>query len=193
MPIPPPVNLSPLESILARSRQIMNVVETKNPVKQVDNSSTERSYVNEDYNYNEKDEREPEYDTYQHTPSSDPIMYTAEQVMASNLPPAIKEAMIKNPIPRYQTPPSKISAETISKITGAPIRTNQPKQQINENVKKQDSDMITISRSELKDMINEGISTFFKQVYDKTLTEETIRKTINVLIKEGKINVKKKI
>jgi hypothetical protein len=53
--------------------------------------------------------------------------------------------------------------------------------------------MITISRSELKDMINEGISTFFKQVYDKTLTEETIKKTINVLIKEGKINVKKKV
>jgi hypothetical protein len=41
-------------------------------------------------------------------------------------------------------------------------------------------------------MINEGISTFFKQVYDKTLTEETIKKTINLLIKEGKIGVKKK-
>ena len=33
---------------------------------------------------------------------------------------------------------------------------------------------------------------FFKQVYDKTLTEETIKKTINLLIKEGKITTKKK-
>ena len=65
---------------------------------------------------------------------------------------------------------------------------------ISENIQSPtNSDMITISKADLKEMINEGISTFFKQVYDKTLTEETIKKTINLLIKEGKIGVKKKV
>jgi hypothetical protein len=205
IPIPPSVNLSPLEALLAKSRQIMNVVESTMPVKQVSNSkvieddevdsyssrSNSRPQIQENYGYDERDEREMTYESYNPTPSSEPRMYTAEQVMASNLPPAVKAAMINNPIPQFQVPPSKVTAEAISKITGAPIRSNEPRRPINEN--RQGSDMITISKSELKDMINEGISTFFKQVYDKTLTEETIRKTINVLIKEGKINVKKRV
>jgi hypothetical protein len=54
------------------------------------------------------------------------------------------------------------------------------------------SDLITLSRTELQEMINESINNFFKQTYDKTLTEQTIKKTINMLIKEGKLAVKKK-
>jgi hypothetical protein len=52
--------------------------------------------------------------------------------------------------------------------------------------------MITISRVDLQNMIDESINRFFKQVYDKTVTEETIKKTINTLIKEGKIQTKRK-
>lgn len=200
METPQPVNLSALSAILAKSRQVMNVVESTKPVVQVDNSKTSttgyennRSQVNENYGYDERDEREPVYETYQppKVSSDSAIMYTAEQVMASKLPDAVKALMIKTPIPQLQGPPSRFSAEDISKITGAPIRTAQPKQ-MNESVRPHNSDMITVSKSELKEMINEGISTFFKQIYDKTLTEETIKKTINLLIKEGKINVKKK-
>ena len=204
METPQPVNINALSAILAKSRQVMNVVESTNPVKQVDNSKTStvgyenetrsnRSQMNEDYGYNERDEREPVYETYQPKQNTDPITYTPEQVMASKLPDAVKALMIKTPIPQFQAPPSKFSAEDISRITGAPIKTNQPQQRVpvSESVRT-NSDMITISKSELKDMINEGISTFFKQIYDKTVTEETIKKTINLLIKEGKINVKKK-
>jgi hypothetical protein len=203
IPIPPSVNLSPLEALLAKSKQIMNVVESTMPVKQVSNSkvieddevesyptrSNNRPRIEENYGYDERDEREMTYENYSSTPSSEPRMYTAEQVMASKLPQNIKDAMIKMPIPQFQVPPSKVSAEAISKMTGAPIR----RQEMNESVRQSNSDMITISRTELKDMINEGISTFFKQIYDKTLTEETIKKTINLLIKEGKINVKKRV
>jgi hypothetical protein len=64
-----------------------------------------------------------------------------------------------------------------------------PRQAINENV---NSDMITISTVDLQNMIDESINRFFKQVYDKTVTEETIKKTINTLIKEGKIQTKRK-
>lgn len=204
METPQPVNLNALSALLAKSKQIMNVVESTNPVKQVSNAKViedeedtsyrrPQSQVNENYGYNENDEREPVYESYvPPTSNSNATMYTAEQVMASKLPDVVKAAMIKNPIPQLQTPPSKFSAEDISRITGAPIRNNQP-QQVKESIRPNNSDMITISKSELKDMINEGISTFFKQIYDKTLTEETIKKTINLLIKEGKINVKKKV
>jgi hypothetical protein len=110
--------------------------------------------------------------------------------------------MLKNRIARPQSFGTGVSAEEISRITGAPIRKpaqqqqQQQQQRLNENQAPrqiQNSDMITCSKAELKEMINEGISTFFKQVYDKTLTEETIKKTINLLIKEGKIGVKKKV
>ena len=112
--------------------------------------------------------------------------------MESKLPPAIKEAMLKKPIPRLSGPPSKVSAEAIAKLTGATIRKpneTRPKQRLTESF---DSDMITVSRTDLQNMIDESINRFFKQVYDKTVTEETIKKTINTLIKEGKIKTKRK-
>ncbi len=197
MEIPKPVDINALSGLLAKSRQVMNVVESKNPIKQKNtNSDVQSSYGSE--MYNENDEREPVYENYQYSNNeelvSDPTEvrdYTEEQVMNSNLPQNIKEAMLKNRIPRLSAPPSKFSAEDISRITGAPIK--QPKQVVNENQNRvQNSDMITISRSELQNMINESINTFFKQTYDKTITEEAIKKTINLLIKEGKITTKKK-
>lgn len=195
METPAPVNLAALSGILAKSRQVMAKVETEKPVKQSKGSVMTESY---DSGYNENDEREPIYENYEAPQGTfDPTNvqdYTEEQVMNSNLPANVKEAMLKNRIPRLSAPPSKFTAEDISRITGAPIKKpTQPRPMVNENVQRpQGSDMITLSKSELKEMINEGISTFFKQVYDKTLTEETIKKTINLLIKEGKIIPKKK-
>lgn len=195
--MPKPVDINALSGLLAKSRKVMNVVESKNPVKQTNtHSDVQTSYTTEIYN--ENDEREPVYENYQYSNNeqlvSDPTEvrdYTEEQVMNSNLPQNIKEAMLKNRIPRLSAPPSKFTAEDISRITGAPIR--QPKQVVNEAQNRvQNSDMITISRSELQNMINESINTFFKQTYDKTITEEAIKKTINLLIKEGKITTKKK-
>ena len=52
--------------------------------------------------------------------------------------------------------------------------------------------MITISKTELKTMINEAIGQFFTQAYNKNLTEAAIAQTIKTLIKEGKLAVKKK-
>ena len=37
-------------------------------------------------------------------------------------PKLVKEAMLKNRIPRLSAPPSKFTAEDISRITGAPIK-----------------------------------------------------------------------
>lgn len=198
---PRPVDISALSGILGKAKQVMNVVESREPEKK---STKSRDFDPRDsYNqplydstpvYSEADEREPIYENYQ-SASQGAVAnsnYTPEQIMASNLPPAIKEAMLNKPIPRLSGPPSKVSAEAIAKLTGATIRKpneGNPRQVIKEGTK---SDMITINRVDLQNMIDESINRFFKQVYDKTVTEETIKKTINTLIKEGKIQTKRK-
>jgi hypothetical protein len=200
---PKPVDISALErlGILGKAKQVMSVVESREPEKKATKSkdfdprqSYNQSMFDDSPTYTESDERKPIYENYQ--PATQSVIanndYTPEQIMASNLPPAVKEAMLKNPIPRLSGPPSKVSVEAIAKLTGASIRKPnemKPRQVINENV---NSDMITISRIDLQNMIDESINRFFKQVYDKTVTEETIKKTINTLIKEGKIQTKRK-
>lgn len=202
MDIPKPVDLGALTNLLAKSKQVMNVVESRVPEKKTqkgkdfDPRDTYNQSMFSEPIYNENDEREPVYENHIPTQTSSTFNvqdYTPEQVMASNLPQVVKEAMLNKPIPRLSGPPSKVSVEEIARITGAKIRTpesrtSQSRQIISES---NNSDMITISRSQLQDMINESINTFFKQTYNKTLTEETIKKTINLLIKEGKITTKK--
>jgi hypothetical protein len=191
MDTPTPVNLNALKNILAKSKAVMAAVEEKSPSK-----PTQTRSIDEGYNqpiYNESDEKEINYatpDLSAYQPTGQPRMYTTEQVMASNLPPAIKEAMIKNPIPQLQMPPSKFSIEDLGDLVEKPRVKSQVN--LNENTVRNNSDMITISRTELKELINESLMSFFKNSYEKTLTEAAIKKTINTLINEGKINVKKK-
>jgi hypothetical protein len=199
---PKPVDISALSGILGKARQVMNVVESREPEKKATKSkdfdpreSYNQSMFDDSPIYSESDEREPIYENYQQSAHQGVISnnnYTPEQIMASNLPPAVKEAMLNKPIPRLSGPPSKVSVEAIAKLTGASIKKPnevRPKQRLTEG---NDSDMITISRTDLQNMVDESINRFFKQVYDKTVTEETIKKTINMLIKEGKIQTKRK-
>lgn len=196
MDFPKPVDINALDALLSKAKKVMNVVESNNPVVQKNTNVNDFSNSYGSETYNESDEKEPLYEDFkysnQQSQSTDPTEvrdYTEKQVMNSNLPPNIKEAMLKNRIPRLSGPPSKFTAEELSKITGAPLK---QKQIVVENRINQQSDMVTISRTELQNMINESINTFFKQTYDKTITEEAIKKTINLLIKEGKITPKKK-
>jgi DNA-directed RNA polymerase subunit E'/Rpb7 len=52
---------------------------------------------------------------------------------------------------------------------------------------------MTIDPNMLKSMIKEAVAEYFKESYEKKITEAAISKTINLLIKEGKIQTKKKI
>lgn len=195
MDTPAPVNLAALKGILANAKKVMNKVE-ENTVPKGSNKT-----IREEYNsyqepiYNESDEREPIYEQFSPQPQSSmqPQMYTAEQVMASNLPPAVKEAMLKNPIPQLQGPPSKFSLEDLGdliekpknnyKSPGVPLRESsgnyQPQMSIDPNM--------------LKEMVKEAVAEYFKESYEKKITEAAIAKTINLLIREGKIQTKKKI
>lgn len=198
METPLPVNLNALSAILQNAKKVMNKVEAANPIK----SSSTTDEINEsygDYNststYDERDEKEMTY-AQTSTTYNNPtrlVDYSDEQVRNSNLPQAIKEAMIKNHIPKV----SAIPTFNVEDIMGPQPKKEIKKevirevQQINNRLHELENDMVTISRGELKDLINETLLNFLKNSYEKTLTEETIKKTINVLIKEGKINGKK--
>ena len=201
METPPPVNLNSLKNILANAKAIMNKVEADKPIvnANADSRVAMAESYNQNYNqpiYSETDEREPDYPSYTPTQSTQPRGYTAEQVMASNLPPAIKEAMIKNPIPQLSMANINNSF-SLDDVTDQPQQRQSPVQQrksLTENRVLQDSDMVTLSRGELKELINETLVNFLKNNYEKNLTETTIKRTINLLIKEGKLgNAKKTI
>jgi hypothetical protein len=197
MEMPAPVPLGALEGLLARSKQVMQQVEAKNPIIQKgSDSGLVESYTpqqnTQSYGYDESDEKDMYYGDYK-SPEKDVtqvVDYTEEQVMSSNLPPAIKEAMLKNRIPRLSGPPSKVSPEAIARMTGIqPKPQQQTRQPLTENVN--NSGMVTVSKEQLQAMIKEGIDNFFKNDYEKRITEAAIKKTITVLIKEGKLNTKK--
>jgi hypothetical protein len=95
--------------------------------------------------------------------------------------------MLKNPIPQLQGPPSKFSLEDLGDLVEKP-KTRQP---IRENVSQTTSQGIMVDPNVLKSMIKEAVAEYFKESYEKQITEQAIKKTINVLIKEGKINTKK--
>lgn len=194
---PAPVVMTPqMIALLAKSKQVMNKSLNDKPIV-----SKHTQEVSESYNYDstpiyaESDEREPNYNQYAPTPvSAAPLQnFSKEHIMASKLPDNIKEAMIKKPIARAEM--TGLSQEAIEAINPTARKViPQPRQMVSENrtTKSVDSDLITISRSELKEIMNETLVSFLKTNYEKSLTEAAITKTINLLIKEGKIGVKKK-
>lgn len=185
METPQPVNLNnpALIALLRNSKQIMNKVE------------------NNDYttgNINQRALTEQGITELQNEGFTPPtqtqvIDYSDDQVMNSRLPDNVKKAMISNRIPKVSPLSNTFSLDDVSEMVERPMgfpKVPQTKRNINESVSS--SDTITISKTELKSMINESLANFFKQSYDNTLTENAIKKTIQMLIKEGKINVKQK-
>jgi hypothetical protein len=102
--------------------------------------------------------------------------------------------MIRNPIPQLSMANAN-STFSLEDVMDQPQQRQAPVQQrkpLTENRIQKDSDMVTLSRGELKELINETLVNFLKNNYEKNLTETTIKRTINLLIKEGKIGTAKK-
>jgi hypothetical protein len=182
---PPPVQITPaMQAILNRAKNVMKQVDNNKPI--VLSETTQKIIETE----------EPE--------NSTPLVpksaggYTREQVLASKFPQAIKEAMLKS-VPKEIPQPFNSRLEDMSELEDikmipnkrAPILKSQPINE-NRNTSNSNSDMITLSKTELKELINESLINFLTQSYNKNLTEETIKKTMNLLIKEGKLSIKQK-
>ena len=177
-PTPMPVNLNnpALMALLNKSKNVMKKVEANAPI--VLSETTLKQTAAEAMS-------EPEI--------TQPIQpraaagYTREQVMASKLPDVIKQGMLKS-IPIMEATTFELDDEDI--VMTPNKRKPILKQTINES--KSNSDLITLSRGELKEMINESLVKFLTESYNKTITEAAIKKTIQTLINEGKLNIKKK-
>lgn len=126
-----------------------------------------------------------------------------EKVKKSNFPDSIKEVMLKNRIkqPKYNVKSSinlmedddheKHEKKFVPRTPEVKKEVT-TKQTINENIKNS-GDLITISKNELMGLVKDMVIEVFKNDYSKNLTENVIKQTINTLIKEGKLTVRKKI
>ena len=185
---PAPVIMTPqMIALLAKSKQVMNKSLNDKPIVSKHAQAVTESY---DYDstpvYAESDEREPNYNDYAPRPSTvaPPENFSREHIMASKLSANVKEAMIKYPIARASMA-GTLSQEAIEAINpNARKAAPQPRQMVSEGRVAQsvDSDLITISRTELKEIMNETLVSFLKSNYEKSLTEAAITKTINLLI-----------
>lgn len=199
METPAPVDLNKLKSILGNAKKVMKAADEKFPEKK-SNRRVDEGYSSSYATpaYDERDEREPVY----HTPdmseySSNPQDvrdYTEEDIINSKLPPIVKEAMLKNPIPKPSMSFSKFSLEGLEDLVEKPVGRPAARQPIRESQTQRPigSDMITISKIELNEMIDNRVNAILANMFAKTITEQTIKKTVSTLINEGKLSVKKK-
>lgn len=204
MEIPTPVDLNKLKSILGNAKKVMMATEQKFPSKNPKENIPENYSYNQGQIYSEHDEREPEYPSYVTQQQGivnenihKPLIYNEEAVMNSKLPPNVKEAMLKNPIPKLSGPPSKFTLEGLEDLVEKP-KFKSPsvslREGYNENYQPS-SNMVTVSLDQLNELIDQKvekkISEVLAKMYTKTITEQAIKRTITTLMTEGKI-VKKK-
>jgi hypothetical protein len=139
-------------------------------------------------------------------PSNTPIKQTFKNLHTSKMAPEILKAMVENPIqvpsmgglggaPAFTLEDVKSLVRTEINETEQPLTT--PQQISGQTVKPQIMNsqgqmLITMTEDELDKKIQNKLLEFMTTTFTKTLTENTIKKTITTLIKEGKIKVKPK-
>jgi hypothetical protein len=119
----------------------------------------------------------------------------------SNMPSAIKEAMMATPIPQgngvnhtfnledVQEPPQRQQRPT--QFPSTPKTNPQPEYE-QQSIGGNPNGTFTVSESALRAIVQDMLLEFMTQTFTQNLSEDVIKKTIGTLIKEGKINVRKK-
>lgn len=186
METPQPVDLNRLKNILGNAKKVMKVSDEKFPTKIASKQQAEPIYENIGPVYDENDEREPDYNSYTPSSNNNNGSYTEEQVLASNLPQAIKEIMIKKPIAKLNGLPQNFTLDDVSELVDKP-KTN--KKIVTENTVT--NDKITISLSQLNTLIDQRVNKILSEQFTKHISEQSIKKTISTLIKEGKLTNKR--
>ncbi len=187
---PMPVDLSKLKGILGNAKQL---------IKKVDNNDYSTGHINAEALTESGAQRLAESG---YRPTQQPVSNinhnTEERLANSKMPEAVKQMMRDNP--PVQMDLSSLELSGLEDLIEKPyeISTHTQRAPIKENVTRRtnDSDMITISKAELNEMINKAVDSklleFMTQTFTKNLSETVITKTVSTLIKEGKIQVKKK-
>jgi hypothetical protein len=135
-------------------------------------------------------------------PQMQPSQPLYKNMETSKMPDAIKEAMMATPIPQVngmmghtfnledvqdQMPQTKRAPQ----FPQTPKTNPQPvyeQQQIGQNP----NGTFTVSEAALRGIVKDVLLEFMANTFTQNLSEEVVKKTIQSLIKEGKIGVKKK-
>jgi len=140
-----------------------------------------------------------------------PMGNSYKNLETSKMPQAIKDAMTSNPMPQFEMASGNgptFNLEDVKSLVRPQAHQQQPQaqqvrqvvqqipqqQQMNENsfVNSQGKMLVTLTEAELDKKINDALLQFMATTFTKNLTENTIKRTITTLIKEGKIKVSPK-
>jgi hypothetical protein len=175
---PQDVNLAHLSKYLGKSKALMDAT----PVTSGGGQMTEGSY--------DPNQEKPLPDltnqyiskinaTPQQTPINDEAMY-GDAVNESNLPPVVKQAMLKNRI-------NNVAPGYVPEATPRPVNQTQQapqKQMIQEHINTPANH--GFSKEQMKDMMKEVLA----EMMMETISETTIKKTLGKMLSEGKLKIK---
>jgi|AntRauTorckE6833_2_1112554.scaffolds.fasta_scaffold01570_10 hypothetical protein len=195
-----------LMEMLSGAKQVMDKVNDSN--FKVDPEKVNRSMAQSGELLESLPEGATPQPTPQYTNNASQSSGQYKNLGTSKMPDNIKEAMINNPIPKMDMNPDgnpSFSLEDVQELLNKNQQpTAQPQQsqpqtqtqtnQVNESYITNSSGqrLITMTEAELDKKIDDALMNFMSKTFTKNLTENTIKKTINTLIKEGKLKVKSK-
>ena len=201
MEMPQPIDVSRLKGILGGARAIMNKVETGDyTTGNVDGRALNEGGVQQ---MMAEGITRPQTAVAPQMQANQPMYKNME---SSNMPAAIKEAMMKSPIPQgngvnhtfnledVQPQAAQQQNQRVAQQYPQTPKTNpQPVYEQQQPVGANANGTFTVSESALRAIVNDMLLEFMTQTFTQNLSEDVIKKTIGTLIKEGKINVKKKV
>jgi hypothetical protein len=143
--------------------------------------------------------------TYAPRPVPQPIPQTYRNINTTKMPQSIVEAMVQNP-QSVKIPASlggeAFSIDDVAALVNPQQRYQQTNAQVNERVQQPQTiqagvnqygqKTITLTEAELDAKIKNALFEFMSTTFTKTLTEATIKKTMGMLIREGKLKVTQK-
>tara|TARA_R100000951_G_scaffold114021_1_gene117351 strand:- start:1 stop:582 length:582 start_codon:yes stop_codon:yes gene_type:complete len=190
--IPQPADLSRLKGILGKAKQVMNTVnEGSYQTGNIDSSSLTQNTDNYTQTPAQGQTQHSSQPTAYVPNNSAPKAITQEAINKSGMPDEIKKAMMENQIQQPSMNHSFSLDDVSELIEDKPTPAPSAKRPANNSRVSQQNGSININESKLRDMIKDVLIEYLSGDYTQNLTEGVIKKTINTLIKEGKIKTKR--
>ncbi len=199
MEMPQPIDVNRLKGILGGAKAIMNKVETGDYTT----GNVDGRALNEDGVQQMMAEgiTRPQTSVAPQMQANQPLYKNME---TSKMPSAIKEAMMATPIPQgngvnhtfnledVQPQAQQVQQRAPQQYPSTPRTNPQPVYEQQQPIGANGNGTFTVSESALRAIVQDMLLEFMTQTFTQNLSEDVIKKTIGTLIKEGKINVKKK-
>jgi len=190
--MPQPADLSRLKGILGKAKKVMNTVnEGGYQTGNIDSSSLNQNTDNYTQTPAQVQSQHTNQPTAYVPSNSAPKPITQEAINKSGMPDEIKRAMMENQIQQPNMNHSFSLDDVSELIEDKPMPVPSAKRPTNNSKVSQQNGNINVNESKLRDMIKDVLIEYLSGDYTQNLTEGVIKKTINTLIKEGKIKTKR--